>query len=365
MKILYAAQKYLLQQGSGPLTTEYVDLYEALKQLPGAEVDYYDTGRFREIGNEAVSLELKQRVEATRPDVFFIWLSRELNISVFKEVKEKTGIVTIAFLADEDTDLYTRDRAWLTAFDWLAMNYPPAFEEYRKMGLNVLGINCAANTDFFKPVTDVAEDIDVSFLGAAKPERKDFVAKLRAAGINVQTWGPGWPNGPFRSEDQISLYARSKINLNLGFGKPIWNLRTLARVFLFPAQNRFGFVFDPRRILDNIRTIAIRRKPQWRGRPFDVLACNVFLMTNRAPAFGDPYVENKEVVFYDDADDAIKKIKYYLASEHEAERHAIARAGYERTLRDHLWTKRMKDMFDFIFAGGDAKPKKPRAKVLI
>ena len=48
---------------------------------------------------------------------------------------------------------------------------------------------------------------------------------------------------------------------------------------------------------------------------------------------------NKEIVCYEngDMDEAIDKIKYYL--DHNDERIAIARAGYERALRDYSYEK--------------------------
>lgn len=45
------------------------------------------------------------------------------------------------------------------------------------------------------------------------------------------------------------------------------------------------------------------------------------------------YEDGKEAVYYENSDDAIDKIAYYL--EHEEERIKIAKAGYERTIKDY------------------------------
>jgi len=42
----------------------------------------------------------------------------------------------------------------------------------------------------------------------------------------------------------------------------------------------------------------------------------------------------------------IDKIKYYL--EHNEERKAVAKAGYERTFRDHTYEKRFNEIFKII-----------------
>ncbi|MDE1971514.1 MAG: glycosyltransferase family 1 protein, partial [Patescibacteria group bacterium] len=44
-----------------------------------------------------------------------------------------------------------------------------------------------------------------------------------------------------------------------------------------------------------------------------------------------------------DVPDLIEKARYYLT--HESERARIARAGYERTLREHTYEKRFQELF--------------------
>ena len=49
---------------------------------------------------------------------------------------------------------------------------------------------------------------------------------------------------------------------------------------------------------------------------------------------------------FDDRYDLIEKVRYYLT--HEDERAAIARAGYERTMRDHTYARRFSEIFKQI-----------------
>jgi spore maturation protein CgeB len=56
----------------------------------------------------------------------------------------------------------------------------------------------------------------------------------------------------------------------------------------------------------------------------------------------------KEVVAYRGGDDLVGKIKHYLS--HEDEHASIARTGQERTLRDHTYLKRMKQLEQMIEA---------------
>lgn len=156
------------------------------------------------------------------------------------------------------------------------------------------------------------------------------------------------------------IFRRSKINLNLGFGKPILRARTLARIFIRPTRGG-GFAPDPLGIGRNIKTILNRRNPQSRARPFEIASCGGFVLTNRVPLFGEPYREGKEIVYYDDVKDAAAKIAYY--GSHDAEREAIRAAGHERTLRDHSFEKRFKDIFEIIFSA-NGKSQKGMSKII-
>ena len=66
-------------------------------------------------------------------------------------------------------------------------------------------------------------------------------------------------------------------------------------------------------------------------------------MKDNLPDLFDP---EKEVVTYRSADEAVQKIKYYL--DHESERAAIAKAGQERTLREHTYYHRMQELWQII-----------------
>jgi spore maturation protein CgeB len=82
---------------------------------------------------------------------------------------------------------------------------------------------------------------------------------------------------------------------------------------------------------------------QIKGRNFEVPGCGGFLLTGRAENLDQYYENGKEIVSFDDKDDLIEKIRYYIS--HESERAAIARAGNERTLREHTYVARFRNIF--------------------
>ncbi|PIR26825.1 MAG: hypothetical protein COV41_00565, partial [Candidatus Brennerbacteria bacterium CG11_big_fil_rev_8_21_14_0_20_43_10] len=68
--------------------------------------------------------------------------------------------------------------------------------------------------------------------------------------------------------------------------------------------------------------------------------------TGDADNLRDYYVDGKEIVIFKDTADMIEKIKYYLA--HDKEREAIAQAGYERTIREHTYEQRFREIFKIM-----------------
>jgi spore maturation protein CgeB len=54
----------------------------------------------------------------------------------------------------------------------------------------------------------------------------------------------------------------------------------------------------------------------------------------------------KEVIVYDSTEECAELIRYYL--QHEKERTRIARAGQERTLKEHTYYHRMQELLDIL-----------------
>lgn len=79
-------------------------------------------------------------------------------------------------------------------------------------------------------------------------------------------------------------------------------------------------------------------------RLFEGMACGRMVLTDRLPQktqASDLFTEGKDIVYYDDFDDCVKKIEYYTAEQHAAEREAIAERGYTNVLQYHTQRQRV------------------------
>ena len=85
------------------------------------------------------------------------------------------------------------------------------------------------------------------------------------------------------------------------------------------------------------------QRDQIKGRNFEVPGCGGFLLTGRAENLEAYYEIGREIVCFESTEELIEKARYYLA--HEDERAAIARAGYERTMKEHTYAHRFAEIF--------------------
>jgi spore maturation protein CgeB len=81
-------------------------------------------------------------------------------------------------------------------------------------------------------------------------------------------------------------------------------------------------------------------------RMFEVTGMGSCLLTDNKKNINDLFSPGNEVVVYDNPDDCISKVKWLL--EHEDERQKIARAGQEKTLKNHTVEKRCESIIQII-----------------
>lgn len=344
MKIVYAGIRH---EGYNPArrdSFEYVNFYLTLKGMKGVEVFEHPCDRIFEVGKKKFNEELLDMVRREKPDLLFVFMyTDELDPAVLKEIKETTATKSVAWFADDYWRFWNYSKHWPPYFTYVVTTYSKAVEWYRAAGHeNVILSQWACNTGAYKPV-DVPKGVDVSFVGQRKSGRVRIVKALHAAGINVQCFGFGWPYGKLSHEEALNIFGSSKICLNLTDRKSLWDPSIIGRIVCRKSINR---VVPDFHLADNFRAYLHFPIPHTHARPFELAGCGAFVISGRSEDIGKYYSENKEMVFYDNVEDLARKIKYYLA--HNKEREDIARAGYERTIGEHTYEKRFRDIFTKI-----------------
>ncbi|ETR64862.1 MAG: hypothetical protein OMM_15232, partial [Candidatus Magnetoglobus multicellularis str. Araruama] len=81
-------------------------------------------------------------------------------------------------------------------------------------------------------------------------------------------------------------------------------------------------------------------------RLFEATGCGALLITDYKDNLDELFEIGKEVIAYHSPEECVELIKYYLNHPDEAQK--IARAGQERTLRDHSYSLRMKQTSEIL-----------------
>jgi len=77
-------------------------------------------------------------------------------------------------------------------------------------------------------------------------------------------------------------------------------------------------------------------------RHFDICICGGFQLSEYVPMIEKYFNIGRELVVFSSLEELLSLIHYYLLRENE--RKEIAKAGYERTKREHLMLKRWQDV---------------------
>jgi spore maturation protein CgeB len=83
-------------------------------------------------------------------------------------------------------------------------------------------------------------------------------------------------------------------------------------------------------------------------RLFEATGVGSLLITDRKKNLPEMFEPGKEVLAYETPEECLEMIQYYL--EHDEDRKTIARAGQQRTLRDHTYYKRVQELLGIVAA---------------
>jgi spore maturation protein CgeB len=179
---------------------------------------------------------------------------------------------------------------------------------YRLDGHPVVHWPFGSDPDLFRP--GAIKRYDVCFVGNNYGWRARLIAQLARAGIHVECFGSGFPNGHIDAARVAQVFGESKIVLGV------------------------GTVAHSRRIV----TLKLR--------DFDGPMSGSVYMTTENPDLRSLFSVGEEIEMYRTAAECIQLVRHYLAD--DAAREAMGAAGRARALRDHTWRQRIAQAFGLL-----------------
>ena len=165
-----------------------------------------------------------------------------------------------------------------------------------------------SDSDIFKP--NSIKDIDVLFIGNNYGKREYLVREIQKSGISILCYGTGFPNGHLSGNLVPEMFARAKIILGTG---------------LIGHSSK-------------IVTLKLR--------DFDAPMSGALYITKFNEDLSEFFEFNKEIVIYNNVNECIDKLKYYL--ENKLEREIISNAGRERCIKQHNWDQRIRILISIL-----------------
>ncbi len=324
---------------------EYINLYETLVRSEKYSVSFfpYDV-IMRKIGRKKMNVQLLNAIKDFGPDLsFFVLFTDEIMRETIKNITEKSGSITLNWFTDDHWRFQNYSRYWAPLFHWAVTTDSDSVEKYHRIGYhNIIESQWGFNHFIYKHY-NIPQDYDVTFIGQVHSDRKNFIDYLYQSGIEVNCWGKGWKNGRLEFNEMVKMFSRSKINLNFTQSSLMFRLKPIIKIFLNRRADNSIHLNNIFNVTRNIADIKNMHKTQIKARIFEITGSGGFLLTQDVAHLTEYFVPGKEIEIFNDADELLEKIKYYLNNDEKREN--IRRAGHKRAISEHSFEQRLMNIF--------------------
>lgn len=244
--------------------------------------------------------------------VFAIPFTNEIDPRVLRSVRESLHVPVICWFSDDHWRFDSYTVQFLPNITAAVTTSEGAVSKYRNLGFsNIIHSQWSANHRIFRPLA-LPPAYEVSFVGQPHSDRRQLVARLRSAGIQVETRGFGWKEGRVSLSEMVRLGNQSQICLNFG----------------------------------NASAGGLH---QVKGRDFEIPAMGRPLLTAYSTELRQ-YFNEEEAATYRTGEELVAVVQDLLKDESRRER--MATAGRQRLLKDHTAEHRLAEIFNHAARNG-------------
>jgi spore maturation protein CgeB len=259
---------------------------------------------------------IMEQIKVLRPDVLYTQCPQVHDSAFLKEAKcyVRCMVAQIASLYPPETDF--------RHYDFILSSFPHYVKRFTEQGLKAYYFQLAFESKVLTRLQP-GERRDIVFVGgmsAVHGERIRFFEELVRL-EPLDWWGYGLEN--LAPDSSLRPCYKGQ-----AWGLPMYEKMLNARVTI----NQ-----HPDMVVENHANNM---------RLYEATGVGTLLITDHKVNLADIFVPGKEVLAYRSAPECAELARYYL--DHEEERKAIARAGQERTLREHTYFHRMQEFLDIL-----------------
>ncbi len=328
MKILYVDLQYDYgKKERGINQIGEIGFHQVFKKL-GHEVEcfYYDSylNQLPELQNKLLAA-----ADAAQPDlIFFCLYTHQFSVETLQKLKSKYR--TMNWFGDDQWRFKSFTSQYAPCFTYSITTDVFSVDKYKKIGVDKVFVSQWAALNL--PTQDLNQSnykYDISFVGGFNPTRHWIIAEFKKAGLDVATFGHGWPQGAISLEKMVEIFQQSKINLNLSNSVSL-DIRYLT--------------FRLRNLLTALKSKKI--SSQLKARNFEIPYYGGFQLTDYVPSL-EKYLEvGREVACFSNVDEAVLQARYYLKNDELRE--GIKTAGMAKARAEHTYLHRFKEIFEHL-----------------
>ncbi len=264
--------------------------------------------------NEYINTAFTTTVLKYQPNIIFLFKCKNIYPETIKKLRNK-GFIIVNWYPD-----YYDDWQWIRTH---AKNYDYFFTpcEYVLKKLKEIKVTAYYIPFASEPDTEYVtkpKKYQATFVGRFTARRSQLFKKVFDADL-LDIWGyRHWQTSKFNSKyhgeitpsQTLEIIRNSKITLNTLTGT------------------------------DDTPIMSVNY------RVFEATGVGGFVLTSYHPPLEKFYKIGKEIEIFKSAEEALAKTRFYL--KHDTLREKIARAGWERTKRDHTYLIRLRKLFSYI-----------------
>lgn len=256
------------------------------------------------------------QIKNIKADVVYIQNLSFFTEDILLEIKNHTKLL-VGQIASPLPPL-----SFIRPYDLILTSFPHFVDQIKQIGINSEYFRIGFDERILDKIKNKKKDINFSFVGSISKNHSDALPLLEylVDNNNLKIFGQGVKNLPLFSKIR-------KYHLGEKWGLDMYE--TLSRSKL--SLNRH--ISTAKNYANNMRL-------------FEATGMGSLLLTDHKENLHEIFDIDKEIITYKDDEEASDKAKYYLSHPNQLKK--IALAGQERTLKDHTYKNRMKELNNIL-----------------
>ena len=260
---------------------------------------------------------IKAQVEHIKPDMIYIFEGSIFSDAFIAKLKSIVKLVVGQIASARPSNRTYRN------YDLLLTSFPHYVEYFQNKGINAIYYPLAFDERMLNLFPPKKRTKPITFVGGFSPKTYQWSTPLFedvAKQIDIDVWGYGIQSLPSNSLLRQHYHGEA-------WGLDVYKILSESLITL----NRHGEV--SKQYANNMRL-------------YEATGMGACLVTEWKENLHTLFEPEKEVVTYRSANELIEKVNYLLENEDECAK--IAKAGQKRTLKEHKYHNRIKELLDIL-----------------